>query len=663
MEGTSHQPVDLVFRDVGFVATQLTMKGIERRKILHDMNGEFGGGQLSAIMGPSGAGKSTLLKILAGYTCRGVQGEVSVMAGDMNVTRSGGGAGCCGGGRASRPQGVGVRRRSCLIRQEDHLREVLTVWEAMRYTARLKMGGRINSPCCHLPGSTPKERDEKVNNILEMLGLSECKYTRTNRLSGGQRKRLSIALELIDDPPIMFLDEPTTGLDSSSCTQCVSLLKRLAEDGRTIVCTIHQPSALLLDMFDHLYIVADGWCAYQGSVAGLLPFLSTTANLQCPQYHNPADYIMETLCSDENGKKAISSLSSAINNGEYSVTNTGTVSTKPIGKKKQIMRGDIIRKQNGVPSAHDGVVSIRDNGDTSKEISDDSECKKCDSFRMASTSFEQLCILSRRNMLIMRRNYSQLGVRLAAHLAIGVIFGYLYRNMGNEGSGVLANFVYVYGSLLFLVYTGKMAVLLSFPLEMEVLSQEHFNRWYSLVPYCFSTLMAEIPFQVMSCLSYLVISYVLTGQPLESTRLILFFLSNILASLAAQSCGYLIGATTPIKVAVFIGPVIAVLLSVFGFCITYRDTPKAFKWLFHVSYFRYAFHANMNILYGMDRGILPCNEKFYCHYRYPTKFLSELDIADPPVDVVSHLSFICTFAILVHCSTFMAIWLRLNHFR
>lgn len=112
-----------------------------------------------------------------------------------------------------------------------------------------------------------------------------------------------------------------------------------------------------------------------------------------------------------------------------------------------------------------------------------------------------------------------------------------------------------------------------------------------------------------------------------------------------------------LQIAVFLGPIIAVLFSIFGFCIRYFDTPRLFRWMFHISYFRAGFHSLLYTVYGSDRMDLLCDE-FYCHYKKPSKFLNEMEIND--VNVVNNLVLILGIGVLMHLLTASALWCKLN---
>ena len=132
-------------------------------------------------------------------------------------------------------------------------------------------------------------REQMITDILENLHLNHRRTIMANKLSGGERKRLSIALELVANPKIFFLDEPTSGLDEVTALQCVKLLSRLAKQGHTVVCTIHQPSATTFQYFDSVFVLAQGKCVYQGLPRAMVSFLRL-AQKECPKHYTPSDY-------------------------------------------------------------------------------------------------------------------------------------------------------------------------------------------------------------------------------------------------------------------------------------------------------------------------------------------------------------------------------------
>ncbi|KAL3266171.1 hypothetical protein HHI36_010355 [Cryptolaemus montrouzieri] len=239
-----------------------------KKHVIKGVSGCFKAGEMTAIMGPSGAGKSSLLNILTGF--REAEGTIR-----------------CTGPLQNRRGAKQHSKYSCYILQDDSLDPLFTVEETMKIAAELKLGRKVSE----------KAKQFLIEDILEALLLIPCRNTRCQMISGGQKKRLSVALELIGNPSVLFLDEPTTGLDSSSSKQVITVLKTLVQQGRNIICTIHQPSASLFELFDFVYVMAEGKCIYQGSSTNVVSYLASF-DLNCPKYHNPADYLLEVANGD-----------------------------------------------------------------------------------------------------------------------------------------------------------------------------------------------------------------------------------------------------------------------------------------------------------------------------------------------------------------------------
>uniref|UniRef100_A0A182XFM9 ABC transporter domain-containing protein n=1 Tax=Anopheles quadriannulatus TaxID=34691 RepID=A0A182XFM9_ANOQN len=557
----AREPVDIQFKDVSYCVSLGFRKG--QKEILHNVNGKFPGSQLIAIMGPSGAGKSTLLDVLSGYRRTGVEGAVYVNGRIRNLNS--------------------FRRMTCYITQDDRLQTLLTVVENMRIAADLKLGPEVSR----------HEKESIVEDILTVLGLYNHQFTITKLLSGGQRKRLSIALELINNPTIMFLDEPTTGLDSSSCNQVVDLLKQLAKQGRTIICTIHQPSAKLFQEFDQVYVLSNGECMYQGCTNSLVPFLQSV-DMPCPVYHNPADYVIELACG-EYGEERIQRMVMEMGNGEC---------TEWFTDKRKLLKPEQLRQKYPLKKI------IEQNEDLT-----------------ATSQVHQLQVLIKRGIIKAKRDATLTHLRIGVNIIIAAMLGFLFIDAGNEGSRVLDNYNLLFSILMHHMMATMMLTVLTFPTEMGVILKEHFNRWYTLKCYYLSVSIIDLPLSVFCCLIFTIIIYLMSGQPMEWFRFGMFFTISLLIVLIAQSIGLTIGAWFNVVNGTFLGPVLTIPMMMFaGFGVTLRDLPSYLKWGSHISYLRYGLEGYVNAIYGENRETLDCELKPYCHYRYPAKFLSEISM-------------------------------------
>ncbi|MFH8660068.1 ABC transporter ATP-binding protein/permease [Streptomyces afghaniensis] len=228
--------------EVSFSARHLTVTVDGGKQILKDVSFGVPEKSLIAVIGPSGSGKSTLLKALTGYRPAD-QGEV--LYDNRNLYK----------------QFAELRQRIGLVPQDDILHKELTVKKALKYAAKLRFPA----------DTTAAERDARIDEVLRELKLDIHKDKKVTSLSGGQRKRVSVALELLTKPSLIFLDEPTSGLDPGMDRDVMQLLRGLADDGRTVLVVTHSVAELAL--CDKLLVMAPGGAvAYFGPPEEALNF-------------------------------------------------------------------------------------------------------------------------------------------------------------------------------------------------------------------------------------------------------------------------------------------------------------------------------------------------------------------------------------------------------
>lgn len=278
-DGVSVVPAPRAAPSGGLQARHLTVVTVSGKVLLEDVSLRIPASALVAIIGPSGAGKSTLLGALTGLVPASV-GRVTWSGRDLYANYD------------------ELRARVGLVPQEDILHSQLTVIRALRFAAQLRFP----------PDTSGPERDRRIQDVLREVGLEGQANQRIDSLSGGQRKRTSIALELLTAPPLLFLDEPTSGLDPGLDLQVMTGLRSLANGGRIVVVVTH--SVLALDKCDLVLLMAPGGrVAYYGPPSELLPYFGAAnypavfANLDSQQA--PDRYAASSLAQEYVGETGL----------------------------------------------------------------------------------------------------------------------------------------------------------------------------------------------------------------------------------------------------------------------------------------------------------------------------------------------------------------------
>ncbi|CAF9917322.1 MAG: hypothetical protein ALECFALPRED_011104 [Alectoria fallacina] len=250
----------------------------EFKAILRGVNSYMPSGSLTAIVGSSGSGKTSVLNTLS----KRIAGGRLKTTGDVIYNGS------------SQISSI----RSAYVMQQDILLSTLTVRETLRFAAELRLP----------PPTTAEERELVLEKVILELGLKECADTRIGNnihkgCSGGEKRRTSLAVQMLSNPSVLFCDEVTTGLDAATAYQLVATLKALAVKGRTIICSIHQPRSEIWQLFDHVLLLAKGSPLYSGRSATCLAYFERHGYV-LPSFVNPAEFLIDLAAIDSRSLEA-----------------------------------------------------------------------------------------------------------------------------------------------------------------------------------------------------------------------------------------------------------------------------------------------------------------------------------------------------------------------
>lgn len=553
--------IHLKFTDVSY---KVVIKGVTstiEKDILNGITGSVSPGEVLALMGPSGSGKTTLLSLLGGRLREPTAGGL--------ITYN------------DQPYSKFLKSRIGFVTQDDVLFPHLTVKETLTFAARLRLPRTL----------TRQQKEQRAIDVIYELGLERCQDTMiggsfVRGVSGGERKRVCIGNEIIVNPSLLFLDEPTSGLDSTTALRIVELLHDIAEAGKTVITTIHQPSSRLFHKFDKLILLGKGSLLYFGKAAEATVYFSSVG---CSPLiaMNPAEFLLDLANGNLNDVSVPSELEDRVQLGNSKTEN-----------------------RNGRPSptiVHEYLVEAYETRVAEEEkkklmvplqIDEKIKSQVCLKKREWGASwFEQYSILFWRGLKERRHDYFS-WLRITQVLATAVILGMLWWQSGSNNPKELQDQA---GLLFFIaVFWGFFPVftaIFTFPQERAMLSKERAADMYRLSAYFVARTTSDLPLDLLLPVLFLVVVYFMAGLRLNVGSFFLTVVTVFLCIVAAQGFGLAIGATLmDLKRATTLASVTVMTFMLAGGYFV-KKVPAFVSWLRYLSFNYHTYKLLLKVQY------------------------------------------------------------------
>ncbi|KDN44701.1 putative ATP-binding multidrug cassette transport protein [Tilletiaria anomala UBC 951] len=449
-----------------------------QKQLLDNVDGFVVPGTMTALMGSSGAGKTTLLDVLADRK------NIGVIKGDRLIE--------------GKNIDTSFQRQCGYAEQQDIHEPMCSVREALRFSAYLRQ-----------PYHVPKEeKDRYVEEIIELLELSDLADAIIGYpgfgLGVGDRKRVTIGVELAAKPEmLLFLDEPTSGLDGQSAFTIVRVLKKLCDAGQTILCTIHQPSALLFETFDRLLLLERGGrTVYFGPIGKdgkqVIDYFAARG-AQCPATTNPAEYMLDAI-------------------GAGSQPRVGSKDWADHYLESELYQENL-RRIDEINAAGRGKPTPEDRRT-----------------EYATPWMVQFKVVLDRTMLSTWRQPAYQYTRVFQHLMFALLTGLLFLQLGDNLSSLQYRVFVIF--MLAIIPAIILAQIMPFWItNRSVWIREETSKTFSGTVFAVTQIISELPYALVCSVIFFVLLYYLTGFNTSSDRAAYFFIMVFIVELWAITTG------------------------------------------------------------------------------------------------------------------------------